>query len=460
MARAGLAVVLAGLLIAAGATTASAAGGPTAPRTQATTAKHKCNRHKHPRKCKHKNRVHKAWPLKKNGRKPHRRLARKLARQVGPIRVRKHKHHHLRAVAGSAAAKGEAPGVAQIGGSGDPNKLLLVRSFDIPTSDPLYADLANYSWTYDNALATIAFVADRDRSQARQLLDQLALLQNRNGSIDFAFDVKTGASAPVVRSGAVAWVGLAGAAFAAKYGDKSYDSMTGATLSYLLGLRNKDGLIPGGPDVSWVSTQHNLLTYELLRELEDLAKHSHKFGDLTRADLTAARVALGKAIDANLLVSDASSAHFNEGAADPRIPIDVQALGAMYLQTRGDDRDEQVGAYIMRPGFYIAPRSTPAASTEVSGLRPFLDAGSPDLIWSEGTIESQFALTRLKTSAPLIAAGVDSLRATNTPSTVGPIGADRDSDTTWGQYRTWPTSAAASWLLMLDLQKSVALFSD
>jgi hypothetical protein len=38
------------------------------------------------------------------------------------------------------------------------------------------------------------------------------------------------------------------------------------------------------------------------------------------------------------------------------------------------------------------------------------------------------------------------------------IGADRDGDSSWGEYRPWPTSAAASWLLMLSLQSQVPLF--
>ncbi len=421
--------------------------------------RHKCHRHKH-HGHKHKPKIHKAWPQKRNGRKPHRRLARRLARQVGPVKRGKKRHNSSAASAPPLvnARAAQSPGLATVAGPGS-GDLLLVRSFDIPTDDPQYADLVNFSWTYDNALATIAFVADKDRSQARQLLDQLAALQNRNGSFDFAFDVKSGAGAQVVRSNAVAWVGLAAAAFADKYGDKSYDEMAANAVAYLLNLRNGAGLIRGGPDVSWVSTQHNLLAYELLREMAALAKHSHSFAPYSRSDLIDAADALGTAIDAKL-VSSSGGIHFREGAGDDRIPIDVQALGSMYLQVRSDPRADQVGSYIEQDGFWIPSRSTTAAPGKVSGLRPFLDPGSPNLIWSEGTIESQFALTRLGDSRTRIADAVDSLAATISGGNVGPIGADRNSTTIWGEYRTWPASATASWLLMLRLQKSVALFSD
>jgi len=403
-----------------------------------------------------KGKIHKAWPHKKDGRKPHKRLARKLAKQIGPIRVGKRHRLATTTRAEARATTPASPDVVDTGQSGE-GRLLLVRSFDIPKDDPLYADLSNYSWTYDNALATIGFVADKDQSPARQLLDQLSALQNGDGSFNFAFDVMSGDSSKVVRSGAVAWVGLAGTAYAEKYGGDTYDKMIAGTLEYLLKLRNSDGLIRGGPDVSWVSTQHNLLASELLREAEQLSG-SHKFGSFTAKSLKAARVDLNTAINKQLLVSEGATAHFREGQGDPRIPIDVQALGTLYLDSLTNPLATKVGAFILEPGFYVPPRVTEAAPEELSGLKPFLDPGSPDLIWSEGTIESQFALTRIGQPKTYVKAAVDSLAATMQPDTVGPIGADRQSNTSWGDYQTWPTSAAASWLLMLQLEGDVTLF--
>jgi hypothetical protein len=410
-----------------------------------------------------KGKVHKAWPHKKNGKKPHSKLARRLAKQIGPVKLKKH-HGSAPGIslrqAPASRATGAAPGVVETT-DGNGNKLLLVRSFNIPPNDPLYADLTNYSWTYDNALATIGFVADKDRGQARELLDQLSLLQNPNGSFNFAFDVATGAKSEVVRSGAVAWVGLAGTAFADKYGDDStYDKMIGGTIDYLLGQRNEAGLITGGSGVNWVSTQHNLLAAELLREAEALSKGSHKFGSYTAATLAAARKDLEAAIEKDLYVTDSATVgHFREGQGDNRIPIDVQALGGMYFDSHKDSRGAKVGRYITQlPGFYIAPRTTTAASNKVSGMKPFLDPGSPNLIWSEGTIESQMAMTRLGSPDTFLKSSVESLAETMKPDTVGPIGADRDSDSSWGQYRTWPTSAAASWLLINELEEKVYLF--
>ena len=49
--------------------------------------------------------------------------------------------------------------------------LQLVRSFDIPTSDPSYVRLLNWSWTYDSAISAAAFeVAGRATVTANALV--------------------------------------------------------------------------------------------------------------------------------------------------------------------------------------------------------------------------------------------------------------------------------------------------
>ena len=411
----------------------------------------------HQRAASSGSKVHEAWPHKQAGTKPKSRLGRKLARQIGPIKIRGRRPTAAatRSTAVERTSAGGAPGVVDVE-DGEERRLLLVRSFDIPEDDPLYADLSNYSWTYDNALAVLAFVADGDRAQARQLLDQLAALQEKDGSIDFAFDVQTGGSSSIVRSGADAWVGLAAAAYRERFGEKDYDAMIGGIVGYLMKLRNAEDLVVGGPDVKWVSTQHNLLTAELLRELQ---AQGGTFGGYGTEELAEAGASMSASIDKNLLVDEGDQTHFREGFEDDRIPIDVQALGAMYLQARGDKRAHQVGDFMLQKGFFIDTRRSKATTHEVSGLRPFLDPEAPSVIWTEGTFESHFALTRIGIEDESIAKAVESLAATIEPRTVGPIGADRTSVSEWGEYRTWPTSAATSWLMMIRLGDRVGLFT-
>src|SRR5262245_59439155 len=106
-------------------------------------------------KKKHKRRgghVRAAWPRSKKLHAPKNRLARWLAKQVGPVkRKKKHKAHSSQTGSGSGTT-----GALSTDGSG---ALWLVRSFEIPKSDAAYNRLANYSWTYDNALATFGFIS-------------------------------------------------------------------------------------------------------------------------------------------------------------------------------------------------------------------------------------------------------------------------------------------------------------
>jgi hypothetical protein len=432
-------VVIAVLALSAGSAAASPSVAPDRATVAVKHAKHK----KHPRRG---GRVKAAWPRSKHANAPRNRLARWLAKQVGPVR----KKRRLRAF-------NEAQSRSALTSSGT-GTLWLVRSFDIPPSDSSYDELVNYSWTYDNALASLAFLSVGLKSGATQLLDQLQALQRSNGAIEFAFDTRTGAAAPLYRSGALAWVGLAAAAYRRKYDTDRYDALIGGVIKYLLGLRDANGLVRGGPDVTWVSTQHNLLTVAFLRDVADQMSSSEKLGGYSKSELTTIHTALGNAILSKLLVTDSSTlAHFKQGLDDAQIPLDVQALGAIYLKLRGDSRATAV-ANTIQASFPVASRRVSGSSASVSGYRPFDGTGVPDTIWSEGTLEASLALSRLGIASAFADGAIASIAATASGSTVGPIGADRDVvSPVWGEFHTWPTSAAASWLLIRTYGSALVL---
>lgn len=381
--------------------------------------------------------VREAWPANAKRKAPSTPLVRWLARQVGPTTTATKRKTRKANVAFAAQSAGGSP-------------LLLIRSFDIPTSDAAYGRLADASYTYDNALATFAFLSVAAKSQAEQVLDQLKALQRTDGSIEYAFNVRTGTSAAQVRAGALAWVGYAALAYKKVYDSTKYDTVIAGVARYLLTLRNSAGLIKGGPDVSWVSTQHNLLAAGFLRDLAAKLGTRGTLGTgLSYTEVNNAANSLGNSILANLIVQEGPLAYFRQGVGDPKIPADVQALGAMYLQDRGDGRAAQVAAYLQQR-FYVAPRSVPGIGI-LSGFRPYSGTGAPDVIWSEGTIQASLALDRtslLGLSAVAANTAATQIAATFRSST-GPVGADRDSSSEeWGEYHTWGTSAAGSWLLI------------
>jgi hypothetical protein len=306
----------------------------------------------------------------------------------------------------------------------------------------------------------MAFIDAGAKTQSEQLLDQLMALQRTDGALDFAYNVANGKGSGEVRSGALAWVGLAATYYRRTYGSTRYDALIAGTAKYLLTLRTSAGLVKGGPDVSWVSTQHNLLTVGFLRDLMYSLWSKPAAGSLALDPnaLNTAQNTMGNAITGSLIVQQGPLAYFIEGIGDARIPIDVQSLGAMYLKQRGDSRASQVGAYLAA-NFYAPARS--ALGTLMFGYRPFNASASPNIVWSEGTVQVRVALGRLGLSTTYADLALATLTSLTKSWTVAPPQADQDatSDTSWGEYHTWPASAAASWLIMLAAGDGDQLFT-
>ncbi len=391
--------------------------------------------------------VRAAWPHRRGAHVPRLRLARWLARQTGPVKIVRRARRRIGRTRSPAVAAPRASAAQTT-----TQKLLLVRSFEIPRTDAAYATLSNYSWTYDNALAVFAFISGGDKANATQILDQLAALQRTDGSLDFAYDVATGVGAGQARAGSLAWVGLAASAYKRKYASTRYDTLIDGILDYVLALRTSDGLVRGGTDVTWVSTQHNLLTIGMLRDLADQLGNSNgrKVGGWSDAQLQTIHTTMGAALLSKTLVQNGSVASFNAGVSDTAKPVDVQALGAMYLDLRGDVRDTQVATYILQGGYFVGSRSASEGKGLVSGYRPYADAGSPNVIWSEGTYETGLAFSRVGIISLQTTLAITSLTATTLSGTNGPIQSDRNTEGRWGEFHTWSASAPASWLLVLN----------
>ena len=308
----------------------------------------------------HGGHVRRAWPAKKAHR-PKTAIARWLARQVGPskpVACPKQRtkargrcatpHRKGRASASSVAPVAMRAAAARPGAKSSQSEnvalrlstgkrissLQLIRSFDIPTDDPSYERLLNWSWTYDSAVAATAFASVGLQEQAGRLLDQLAALQREDGSIEFAFNVQTGESSGTVRAGSVAFDAIAFSDYDSTFGSTLYLDDARRAVDYLLSLRNEEGLVRGGPDVKWVSTQHNILT---LIALMTLSQQLEEQGDEGAATYREAAAMIAKGIDSQLIVRDGGLAHFREGVGDEVIPLDTQALGVIYARFLGDD---------------------------------------------------------------------------------------------------------------------------
>jgi hypothetical protein len=265
----------------------------------------------------------------------------------------------------------------------------------IPTDDPSYTRLLNWSWTYDSALTTMAFSVVGIPSEAQQLLDQLAALQHTDGSIEIAFDVADGTAEPIIRSGVIATVGIAGSLYDQDFNTSRYLAMEERVASYLLSLQGTAGLIRGGPDVTWYSTQHNLLAYAFLRLLGNELTANGNRPSANSYYNAANKISSG--IESNLLVHNGSDVYFIEGLGDSIQALDADALGVMYLQDHGETNNAQKVLAYTQTAFALTGRSivkssdpatyneTYSAAGPFSGFAPYLGTDAPDVLWTEGT---------------------------------------------------------------------------
>jgi hypothetical protein len=336
--------------------------------------------------------------------------------------------------------------------------LQLVRSFDIPTDDPSYVRLLNWSWTYDSAITAAAFTVSGYGSEAQQLLDQLAALQHTDGSIEIAFNVADGTAEPVFRSGTIATVGLAGSLYDQTFHSSRYLAMEQRAASYLLSLQGTGGLLRGGPDVSWYSTQHNLLAYSFLNLLgtELIADGSRP----TANTYLGAANKISAGIESKLLVQNASTAYFIEGLNDNVQSLDADALGVLYLESHGEHTVAQKVLAYATSAFAVSGRSIVhssdtatynmdyAARGPFSGFMPYLGTGAPNVLWTEGSAEMQLAEASLGQSTSALKASLTAIAAV-TP-TDAPLQADQTmTSVAYGEeYHVWPAAAAGAWMLL------------
>jgi hypothetical protein len=438
--------------------------------------------------------VHKAWP--RSGKPPRSALARWLARQVGPTKVRactKRVHGkfvkchrstpprtgaplpggqlggpkaHAAATAVSMGMGQDINPIAYAAGSSSSTpttstgttNLQLVRSYGIPTDDPSYARLLNWSWTYDSAVTAAGFTVFGATSEAQQLLDQLAALQHTDGSIEIAFNVTDGTTESVFRSGTIATVALAGSLYDQRTKTDRYLSMEERAASYLTSLQGTNGLVRGGPDVTWYSTQHNLLAYAFLNNLGNELVSDGSRSTANTYFTAANKISAG--IESKLLVQSGSQAWFIEGLGDNVQSLDADALGVLYLVSKGETTNAQKVLAYTQSAFAISGRSitkststatynnTYAAAGPFSGFKPFIGTGAPDVMWTEGSAEMVLADTAAGQSSTALNTSLLAIAAL-TP-TSGALMADRTATNVSysAEFHVWSSAAAGAWLIL------------
>lgn len=122
-------------------------------------------------------------------------------------------------------------------------------------------ELGDQAFTYDQALAVIAFSYFKDYESAKKILD-FYLSQAKKQQVFYnGYYVSTGeVSEFVIHSGPNLWLGIAVLQYTKLSGDNKYLPLARDIAGWMLKLQkeDKEGGLRGGPQTSWYSTEHNL----------------------------------------------------------------------------------------------------------------------------------------------------------------------------------------------------------
>lgn len=239
-----------------------------------------------------------------------------------------------------------------------------------------YQDNKPVCYTYDQALAAIAFVAKGDTAAAQRILDALREMQNEDGSWYSAYHCEKKSREERRRFvGPVLWVTLAAAHYEKRTGDGRYRPMAKAALDWALQFQQKDGGINAGlnglgfPE-HWASTEHNLDAYAALN-----------FFGYNRE-----RRRVRRFLDH--VAWDSVHHRFMEGRDNPGAPLDVNAWGVLALGPEGEHSYRRALDYSLRNHRVEKKRGWLFGPT-VDGFD--LDTHRRD-VWLEGTGQMVAAL--------------------------------------------------------------------
>ncbi len=151
----------------------------------------------------------------------------------------------------------------------------LLRSYDIPGN--------RAAWTYDQALAILAFLEVDDTRAATRCANGMLTVRDGNlGVWADGYDVATGSvTAKPVAAGPNAWMGLAMLALHGKTREEKYLKASVSVADFLLRLQIAEGkpagVIAGGFDgkgkpLPWAATEHNADAVAFLAQLADVAR--------------------------------------------------------------------------------------------------------------------------------------------------------------------------------------------
>jgi chitodextrinase len=197
-------------------------------------------------------------------------------------------------------------------------------------------------YTYDQAVAAIAFMQKGDRVRAEKVLNKLAAIQDPDGSWINSYWWNGYGEEIRKHVGPVAWVVMAYMTHEKLYGGTAYQASAKKALDWMVTFQKPNGGISGGKttwdlngawsDEVWSSTEHNQDVYNILKY------YAGKFPDRTTTYNTAA-TNVKRFLD-TVVWNDTTKRFYggwknNTNTIDPFVPLDVNPWGVMALGLTG-----------------------------------------------------------------------------------------------------------------------------
>jgi hypothetical protein len=208
-------------------------------------------------------------------------------------------------------------------------------------------------YTYDQAVAAIAFMLKNDRVRAEKLLTKMSQFQDPDGSWINSYWWNGAGEEIRKHVGPVAWMSMAYMMYEKKYGSTTYRTTVKKSLDWIVSFQKPNGGISGGtttwdnPGVVtnevWTSTEHNQDVYNLL------LYYANIFPDRTTTYNNAATGV--KSFLDNVVWNDTLKRwnggwKNNTNLIDPFVPMDVNPWGVLALGLSGTRDYKQSIAFV------------------------------------------------------------------------------------------------------------------
>ena len=131
-------------------------------------------------------------------------------------------------------------------------------------------DVANWAFTYDQALVASAFAYSGDFQRAQKIFNFYKKAKKVDGGFLNAYYIKDGQPAEyVVHCGPNIWLGIAILQYTKMSEDNRYLDLVREIADWVIQIQSEDegGGIRGGPRVEWYATEHNLDAYAFFNML-------------------------------------------------------------------------------------------------------------------------------------------------------------------------------------------------